>query len=619
MYTSSLREYSQNNNMAQAAPATFTWQNVKSMHIPASHSRNAIVGPVRTNTVVINGSGSDTVGDLGTSTFDIQPPRGIVVGPRWVISVVVRATAGKKADGSIQPFLPTFEGPVQDPLTAMTTLSTLTINGQSNVSQTPYVSLPIVFGQTTEESRTGGVSMTPNTDDFCANFDDVQGTAGSPFHIKGAVPGRVSRGTWPYATVGASDKDEVRDYQVFMDVPNSPLSGDHDQTAPGIPNIESAQVLLNFKVGQDLADHFWSTDHKSGGFPVRDTATPNTFQVVGRPKLYLQYSTPNPQVAPIPPVVQLSYQEARLWVQNGSDGDIAAADKTTHRIESAMLSLTSYPSTIHAYVRRRTNPYGYATMATATPVAISISLGDEPSLLSGMTLPQLYMMSQAAGLTRSWNDWTTMSGGPISIPVAEFIGGPVSPGTRGSYQLKITFDYETIKFTEPFTAPELVVCVVSEGVAQIGNGTSSYMIGTMTPGEHAQVITQGTNVDHLHDVAGGGKFSRMMGRQFKRAKAWVKKASGSVSKAIKTVNETAGPLVSMVNPEAGMALGRISEGADQVSGILHNKNTAEALQEAARMAGYGEPTGGGFVGAGFVGSGGLTHAQARMLRLTGRM
>jgi len=195
----------------------------------------------------------------------------------------------------------------------------------------------------------------------------------------------------------------------------------------------------------------------------------------------------------------------------------------TVSITSSNISLNQVPDLFIIIARRpMASQTIYMTDSFYKINSISLNFNNVSGILSGITMPQLYALSQKNGSSQSYEEFigfmnvNTSSGSGNSIPTTGsmvVLSGYdlnlpeyLSSSSLGSYNLQFTVEYQNQFGVTGYGAPELVVITVNSGYMTTHVGSTQTFSGILNK-EMVMQSKSGANVPTL----GQSEYNRLVG------------------------------------------------------------------------------------------------------------
>lgn len=262
----------------------------------------------------------------------------------------------------------------------------------------------------------------------------------------------------------------------------------------------------------------------TGSTPIINTAGALSTTTTGfvAPKLLMNWVTPNS--------FQLSkmkgFQNCHSYVEYTpyiTTSGTAIASGATGSITSNSVNLSHVPSRIYVFARipaSTKNQWNYTKSYLALQ-SISIIFANSAGILSELTIPQLWRLSQKNGSNQSYEEFignlmvNDNTNGGISAkpslgsllvldPMRDFSipSEAISNGSTGQFQMQITCSF---KNQFPFAiSPEMLIVTSVDGIFQLDDGTAKKFIGNVSD----TIVLQ---AKQKSDTISSAEFNKMTG------------------------------------------------------------------------------------------------------------
>jgi hypothetical protein len=512
--------------------------------------RSNVKADLEKNHVVLSGGSRVTENVFPADSFSLQqlqwtiypPSINTIVDRLFKVRVLLKVTA----EGG--NFLPERDSPSQFPLTSITDVLTVQINGESisdNIGDKLHAML--CYGNTPEMRNRSWSTTAAQPDQFQRYSDwSTYGNARNPMTGYGTNPVETSRGGFPYLELSPSE----RVYEFTEVVVLSPFYNGLNSQEEGFVNVN--QININYRLKSNLGK-LWS--HDPNGDPL--TGISVEFYHNRKPELLVTYITPDinqprPALQTLPYYKGLDYLKAPVSFEIGEE----------QTLSSDTIKLGQIPRRMYVFARRSRATSGFDKPDSFLALKnMNILYNNESGLLSNATQQDLFEISRRNGINLSYAQWSKHRGAVFCVEFGSQIGLPpnLAPGVRTDSNIQITARFENTS-GEAFDA-ELYVVMMMEGTFQIAPNVGRATLGNLTM-ENALNAQVSDELDYAHyeSLAGGGFFSSL--------KSFVNKVARGVQTASKVAQAVADPLgraIPALAPALSMA-GRVGDIAGSVRG-----------------------------------------------------
>lgn len=534
--------------------------------------RSNVKADIEKNHVVLSGGSRYTEGVFPADSFSLQQMQWTIYPPSTstIVDRLIRVRVLLKVTAVGGVFLPERDSPAQFPITSITDVLTVQINGESisdNIGDKLHALL--CYGNT-PEMRNKTWSTTCAQPDQFQKFSDweIYGNARNPMTGYGTNSAETSRGGFPYIELSPSE----RVYEFVEPIVLSPFYNGLNTQEEGFVNVN--QININYRLKSNL-NKIWSHDING------DNLTNVTVEFYNgkKPDLLVTYITPDIN-QPRPALQTLPYYKVLDYLKSATTFEI----DSTQRISSDTIKLGQIPRRMYVFARRSRATSGYDKPASFLRLDnINILYNNESGLLSNASSQDLYEISRRNGINLSYAQWSKYRGSVFCCEFGSQIGLPpnLSPGVRTDSNIQVTAQFTNVS-GEAFEA-ELYVLMAMEGTFQISPNVGRATLGNLTM-ENALTAQISPELDYSHyeNLSGGGFFSSL--------KSFVNKIARGV--------QTGARIAQKVAPELSAAIPMLAPALSAAGQI------GEAAGAARRLTG-GRLSGGRLAGGRMYGSGGI--------------